>query len=317
MTKPILGVSKCLEFDNCRYDGKMIGNDFVRKLKENVDFVPVCPEMGIGLGSPRPTIRLVKIKGMKNLYQPSTGENLTEKMHDFSNSFLDSLEALDGFILKHSSPTCGIRNVKLYHKVGDAVGYDATNGMFTELLLKKFPNLVVEDEARLRNPVLKNSFLTRVYAMASLRESLPSKDKLIDFCENNKMLFLCYDQTSPKKLSDFLKNYQDENFDKDFTSLVYDILNKIPDSDSLNRTFGYIFSLMSDKLAIPERDHFDSLLGDFNDGLILPGQVSALLYSWALRFDAQSIIFQTIFEPYPKKLIPVKSEKRTHSLLQL
>lgn len=65
MTKPILGVSKCLEFDNCRYDGKMIGNDFVRKLKDHVDFVPVCPEMGIGLGNPRPPIRLVKIGGEK------------------------------------------------------------------------------------------------------------------------------------------------------------------------------------------------------------------------------------------------------------
>ncbi|MFB5618522.1 MAG: DUF523 and DUF1722 domain-containing protein [Candidatus Nitrosomaritimum aestuariumsis] len=317
MIKPILGVSKCLEFDNCRYDGKLIGNDFVRRLKDHVDFVPVCPEVGIGLGSPRQPIRLVKINKEKNLYQPSTDENLTQKMKDFSKKFLEEHGVLDGFILKHSSPTCGVRNVKLYHKIGKAVGYDQTMGIFTELVIKKFPTIVVEDEARLRNPVLRDSFLTRMYTMTRLRESLTSKDFLLDFCKNNEMLFLCYDHAGPKRLIELLSSYSQKDFEQKFTALVFEILNKIPDSDSLYRTYAYIFSLLKDKLTVVEKDYFDVIQRDFSQSLVLPSQISTLLYSWALRFDIKSIISQTIFEPYPKKLVQEYSKNRDYSLLKL
>lgn len=315
MTKPILGVSKCLEFDNCRYDGKMIANDFVRKLKDHVDFVPVCPEMGIGLGNPRPPIRLVKIGGEKNLYQPSSDENLTQKMNEFSKEFLDNLKVLDGFILKHSSPTCGVRNVKLYHKIGKAVGYDQTNGIFTEMVLKKFPYIIVEDEARLRNPVLRDSFLTRVYTMTRLREVLESKDSLIQYCKDNEMLFMCYDESGPKRLEEILTQFSEEGFEEKFIASVYGILNKIPSADALNSTYVYIYSLLEDKLTMPEKEYFREVIKDFSQGLVLPSQVSTLLYSWALRFEATSIISQTIFEPYPKRLMPISSESRTYSLI--
>ena len=83
-SRPIIGISKCLEFEMCRYDGSRINNNFVRIMKKYVDFVPTCPEVGIGLGSPIKPIRLVKIKGQKNLYQPSTKKNLTQDMHNFT-----------------------------------------------------------------------------------------------------------------------------------------------------------------------------------------------------------------------------------------
>jgi uncharacterized protein YbbK (DUF523 family)/uncharacterized protein YbgA (DUF1722 family) len=317
MTKPILGVSKCLEFENCRYDGKMIGNDFVRKLKDHVDFVPVCPEVGIGLGTPRPPIRLVKIGGEKSLYQPSSGENLTQKMQEFSKMFLDSHKVLDGFILKHSSPSCGVRNVKLYHKIGQAVGYDQSSGMFTEMVLKKFPYIIVEDEARLRNPVLRDSFLTRLYSMTRLRESFESKESLMEFCKDNEMLFMVYDQSGPKKLDALLSQFSEDGFEEKFTATVYDILNKIPSADALNSTYVYIFSLLEDKITLPEKEYFANMIRDFSQGLVLPSQVSTLLYSWALRFDMKSIISQTIFEPYPKGLVPISPESRKYSLIDL
>ena len=95
-SRPIIGISKCLEFEMCRYDGSRINNNFVRNMKKFVDFVPVCPEVGIGLGTPRKPIRLVKIDGKKNLYQPSSEKNLTEEMHDFTQKFVTSVDNLDG-----------------------------------------------------------------------------------------------------------------------------------------------------------------------------------------------------------------------------
>ena len=71
----------------CRYDGSRINNNFVRNLKKFVDFVPVCPEESIGLGTPRKPIRLVKINGKKSLYQPSSEKDLTEQMTNFIQKF--------------------------------------------------------------------------------------------------------------------------------------------------------------------------------------------------------------------------------------
>ena len=112
-SRPRIGISKCLEFDMCRYDGSRINNNFVRNMRKYVDFITVCPEVGIGLGSPRKPIRLVNIDGQKNLYQPSTEKNLTDDMHNFTKKFVASNTKLDGFIFKRDSPTCGISDVQI------------------------------------------------------------------------------------------------------------------------------------------------------------------------------------------------------------
>ena len=81
--RPRIVVSKCIEFDHCRYDGSMIPSDFVKALKPYVDYIPVCPEMEIGLGAPRETIRMVAAGDSIRLMQPATGLDLTEKMNHF------------------------------------------------------------------------------------------------------------------------------------------------------------------------------------------------------------------------------------------
>ena len=141
-SRPILGISKCLEFEMCRYDGSRINNNFVRNLKKFVDFVPVCPEESIGLGTPRKPIRLVKINGKKSLYQPSSEKDLTEQMTNFIQKFVTSVNTLDGFIFKRDSPSCGITDVRLYHKLGTDSGYQKTSGMFSEGVSAQFANLV-------------------------------------------------------------------------------------------------------------------------------------------------------------------------------
>lgn len=113
-SRPQLVVSKCLEFDSCRYDASIIKSSIIQGLKNHADFKPVCPEVEVGLGIPRAPMRLVENGKMIELIQPSTGVNVTEKMSKFADSFLDSLPLLDGFILKNKSPSCGIKAVRIY-----------------------------------------------------------------------------------------------------------------------------------------------------------------------------------------------------------
>jgi uncharacterized protein YbbK (DUF523 family) len=89
--KPNVVISKCITFAPVRYNGLMVASDFVEKLKPYVNFLPVCPEVEIGLGVPREPVRIVQIKGERRLLQPATGLDFTERINAFAESFLNSL----------------------------------------------------------------------------------------------------------------------------------------------------------------------------------------------------------------------------------
>ena len=112
--KPKIIISKCLEFDACRYNGLPINDSIIRSLKEYVEFIPICPEVEIGMGTPRDPIRIVKNKNVMSLYQESTRKDYAKKMNDFSNQFLKITNNIDGFILKANSPSCAISTSKIY-----------------------------------------------------------------------------------------------------------------------------------------------------------------------------------------------------------
>ncbi len=110
--KPRIVISKCLGFEPCRFNGEILQDRFVSELAGHVDFVPVCPEVEMGLGTPRPAVRLVSSSQGLRLIQPSTGADLSDSMRRFSSDFLVSLADVDGFVLTHRSPSCGIGDAK-------------------------------------------------------------------------------------------------------------------------------------------------------------------------------------------------------------
>jgi len=318
-SRPIIGISKCLEFEMCRYDGSRINNNFVRNMKKYVDFVQVCPEVGIGLGTPRKPIRLVKIDGIKNLYQPSSEKNLTEDMHNFTKKFVSSVDILDGFIFKRDSPTCGISNVRLYHKLGTDSGYQKTSGMFSEGVSAEFPNMVKEDEKRLENIAIREHFLTRIFVLANLRESLESQSiaKLFEFYSKNMLLFLCHDEKLTAELGLIFKIEDDfEIISKKFQKIAYDVLSSPVKKTPMINTFEYMFNFVKSKLSQSEKSHYQSLIDEFENDLILQSEISTLLYSWALRYDVKIILEQSLFDPFPKNLLlDLVESKKEYSVL--
>ena len=127
--KPVVVVSQCLGFAAVRYNGAMLQDDFVRALGEHVRFVQVCPEVGIGLGVPRDPIRIVGKGSERRLVQPATGRDVTAPMERFSRNFLESVEPVDGFILKSRSPSCGIKDVKVHANMEAAATIGKTAGL--------------------------------------------------------------------------------------------------------------------------------------------------------------------------------------------
>ena len=158
--KPVVVVSRCLGFGVCRWNGVAIESRLVAELEGDVDFLPVCPECEVGLGVPRQPIRLVRKKLSLALVQPRTGIDLTRIMVKFSEKFLQSLDRVDGFILKRKSPSCGLAGIPIYESPDSECPLNRNgSGFFAQAAHELFPHIPKEDEGCLDS----GTFLEQIF----------------------------------------------------------------------------------------------------------------------------------------------------------
>jgi len=308
--KPKILLSKCIEFENCRYNGQIIRSEFVEKLKNYVDFIPVCAEAEIGLGIPRNPIRIVEKKEKLFLIQPETKKDVTNDMIDFSNRFLKNLE-IDGAILKSKSPSCGIKDVKIYPTESKSAPIRRNKGFFGESVIKKYPFIAIEDEDRLRNHVIKEHFLKRIFVFASFRHTKNKKsiNELIKFHSKNKFLIKSYSQKHLEKLGNITANKNKnpiENVLDEYQTNLYLAFSKSPRCNSninvLKNTFGFI----SKKLKSEEKKLFLKSIEDFKQGRVGISVPTSIMKSWIIRFEQSYLKEQTFFYPYPEELLEIE-----------
>ena len=170
-TKPKILISKCLEFDSCRFDGQMINSNYIKKLKNCIDFVTICPEVEIGMGTPRKPIRIIEENNQLRLIQKDSKIDYSSKMNNFSSNYLSEINTIDGFILKANSPSCGINNAKKYLK-GNPAPIGKTSGLFASEVINLFPDHPKEDEKRLNNPFIREFFYTAIFTIADFKSVL-------------------------------------------------------------------------------------------------------------------------------------------------
>ena len=310
--KPVVVVSKCITFKPVRWNGQIIASDFVEKLKPYVDFVPVCPEVEIGLGVPRDPIRIVLVNGEKRLLQPATGLDFTEKMKSFSESFLDSLNAVDGFILKSGSPSSGFKNVKVYPSIEKVASIAKSPGFFGGAVIQKFPNLSIEDERRLLNPRIREHFLTKLFTLASFREVKKSgkvKD-LVKFQSDNKYLFTVYNQKELKFLGKLAANQDHKAFSetiRNYETHLYDALARTPSVGSNINVLFKIMGYFSHQLSKDEKSFFLSSVDKYRAGRLPMSACLNVLRAWIVRFKQDYLSSQTVLEPYPEHLVELNT----------
>ena len=199
--RPIVVISRCIDFDSCRYNGQVIRASLREQFEPHMELRPICPELEIGLGVPRDPVRLVRSADGPRMVQPSTGRDLTRSMDGFSRRYLSGVEDADGFILKSRSPSCGIRNAKLFHSGAEDAGHDSGPGLFTARVLERFPYAAVEDEGRLNDLRLRDHFLTKLWALASFREAAAAgAAEIVDFHSRNKLLLMAHNQMRMRAL---------------------------------------------------------------------------------------------------------------------
>lgn len=176
-----LGVSACLLGQEVRYDGGHKRDAFLTDvLGAFVEWVPVCPEVEVGLGVPRPPIRLVGTPAAPRLVVEKTGEDLTARMRRWASGRIGELEALGlhGYVLKRGSPSCGLVRVRVCGE--DGTPGRVGRGVFAAALTKALPLLPVEEEGRLTDAGIRESFIERVFAAARWQAFTASRPRVRD-----------------------------------------------------------------------------------------------------------------------------------------
>lgn len=198
-----VGVSSCLLGQKVRYDGGHKRHDFVADtLGARVVFVPVCPEVELGLGTPRQTLRLIRKDGDVRLVM-ANGHDYTVAMRAFAKKRVEQLkdDDLSGYVLKKDSPSCGLTRVKVYEETG--IPFKSGRGVYADALLERWPHLPVEEEGRLQDEALRENFLERLSAYHRLQTLFRGRwtiGQLVAFHTAHKLAVLAHTTDGYRRL---------------------------------------------------------------------------------------------------------------------
>ncbi len=236
-----VGISACLMGEEVRFDGGHKHDSYVTgTLGRYFEFVPFCPEVAVGLGTPRPPIRLVHHEGgvrARGVKDPTIDP--TEDLIAYGRSVAEQAAGFAGFILKRASPSCGMERVKVYRENGHPT-HDGS-GLFAAALMAELPLLPVEEEGRLGDPVLRENFIERVFLFNRwqrvVAEGLTPK-ALVRFHTAHKLMLMAHSQEAYRELGRLVaaagSRPLDELADQYISSLMVAFRKKVSRGQHLN-----------------------------------------------------------------------------------
>ncbi|QIZ76841.1 YbgA family protein [Ferrimonas lipolytica] len=306
-SKPVVGVSACVIGEEVRYDSGHKRSVFVdTQLRQLVSFKPICPEVGIGLTVPRPTIRLRWVGESIRLMDDKNHIDHTDKMVQFNNNILPSLEGLSGYVVCAKSPTCGMERVKVLQEDTKGAEYKG-RGLFTKALMERYPLLPVEEDGRLNDQHLRENFVLRVLIFQQAQQLLaaPSQAKLQSFHQQHKLLLLAHNQTIYRQLGPLVA----EAFDGDsyhktlaYVTLMMTALAKPANRKGHTNALQHIQGYFKKDLDSAEKKHLEeSILAYRNGRLPLMAPLSIVNHILS-KYPKPYIIGQSYLEPTPEQL---------------
>jgi len=307
-----IGISSCLLGQKVRYDGGHKRDRFATDVLEPfVEWVPLCPEVEIGLGIPRPTIRLERgPNGGERLVMPSAGEDLTSRMAEWAENKVGMLLSMDlcGYILKKDSPSCGMERVKVYDSNG-VPARDGT-GVFAEVLLRRAPHLPIEEEGRLNDPRLRENFIARVFACRSWKEMQAAgvtPASLMRFHATRKYLCMARNQAGMRRMGKLLgsagKGDSVPKLAHAYMEEFAAVMRRRPSRKGHTNVLQHLAGYVSDSLDTADRSELDTAIHDYRLGLLPLIVPVTLLRHHARRQGREYLLEQAYLFPHPHELM--------------
>lgn len=305
-----LGASACLLGSTVRFDGGHKNQKFLTEIMSDfVEWHSFCPEISAGMSVPRETFRLNK--GSEN--QPRfvgnrSGEDKTKEIIEVSQELLNTIEQLNlrGFIVKKDSPSCGLQRVKIYD--GNGAPSRTGQGLFTQALQARFPNMPIEDEGRLNDPQIRENFFTRIFCYdrwIHTKNGKLSKAKLFLFHAEHKMLILAHSPSTAQELGRLLATadtIEMEDLLEKYEALFMSSLAVIASPGRHVNVMQHIAGFLKKILSSEDKLELGSLFQDYSAGRV-PLMVPITLLAHHLRKTSTPWVKNQIYlSPYPSEL---------------
>jgi len=301
-----IGISSCLLGQKVRFDGQHKHDRYVTDtLGQYFEWVPVCPEVELGLGTPRETIQLVQLEDSINLQSTRTQIDLTKRMRSFAKKRVKQLddEDLTGYILKKDSPSCGMERVKVHQPKGSPKRVGVA-----EALLERFPNLPVEEEGRLCDPKLRENWIERVFAYHALKELWRKRWKvgdLVDFHTRYKFTLLSHSEKEYRQLGKLVaaaKSVPRSELRQQYSELFMAGMKKIATTKKNCNVLQHIIGFFKKELDLRSKQELISHIEDYRQRVV-PLVVPLMLIAHYVRLlDVPYLRNQVYLNPHPKEL---------------
>ena len=305
--KPTIGISACLTGQKVRFDSSHKRSHFcMQELGQHVKYQSYCPEVAIGLPTPRPTIRQIDHGDIITVSRPDGSMDVTKDLTNYSNKTASNIEHLSGFIFTAKSPSCGMERVKVYHHNGQ---HSLSNGVgvFADAIMKKNPSLPCEENGRLNDAILRENFVLRVFAyhhFQQIKASGLTRHKLFDFQAKYKYLLMSHCSGGYKVLGQLLAQSQ---LDIDTLGEAYlggfmAALSKPATRKTHTNTLQHIQGYFSKHLNKKQRSELTEQIMAYHQGIVPLFSPLTLLKHYLNEFENQYLNLQVYFKPYPDAL---------------
>lgn len=305
-----VGVSTCLLGERVRYNGDHKRDDFlVETLGRYVEFVPVCPEVELGLGIPREPIRLVR-HGEEIRLISQSGRDISEAMRSYAQRRALQLAAQDlcGYVLKKNSPSCGYERVKVHGPRGRPA--QKGRGFFAQALRERFPLLPIEEEGRLSDPIFRESFLTRVFAFRALKDLFSRKDfstgALVRFHTAYKLLLMAHSPQGYRRLGRLVaeaKGFSPETLSERYQTEFMKILEKPATVGRHVNVLQHIAGYFKKQLSEDARLKLAGVIEEYRRGLVSLAVPRSLLRHHVQILGQTYLANQVYLAPYPEEIM--------------
>jgi len=308
-----IGTSACVMGEKVRYDGGHKRSAFVMtQLSERYQLIPFCPEMGIGMSAPRAAIQLREINGNIVLVDSKTGlQDYTDSMTGYFNKNEDKLASLDGYIVAAKSPSCGMERIKIHDEAGKQLRKDGI-GVFAHQLKTRFPNLPVEEDGRLNDIGIRESFFARLHAYAAFKRIVLAKltpASLVDFHTRYKYLVLAYCPKTYYELGPLVASCGNVNGTDDFEVLVSNYLGKMMHAMSRNTSrkkhtnvLMHLQGFFKRELSPRNKQELSTTIDNFYQGYVPLLAPLTLINHYLMEFPNPFLKKQVYLQPFPLEL---------------
>ncbi|WP_409321602.1 YbgA family protein [Pseudomonas monteilii] len=309
-SKPRIAISACLTGQSVRYNGGHKASDLcLTQLEQHFDWQPVCPEVAIGLGVPRDPIRLVgnpehpEVVGTRN-----PGMDLTGPLRTYGEQMADELDDICGYIFMQKSPSCGLERVKVYQDNGHPA-LQRGRGVYAQAFCVKRPDLPVEEEGRLHDAVLRENFISRVYAYAGWQRLLAeglSRGALVRFHSRYKYLVMANNpqayRTLGRLLGSMSRDDDPQNIGPRYFSQLMQALRRCASRGTHSNVLQHLCGYFKDSLTQQDKAELQTVIGQYQKGVV-PLVVPLTLLKHHLRNHPDPYLQQQAYlQPHPENL---------------